>query len=85
MVPLWAPSIERKQSSLLTAFAQQEVETTPYVERFDYLALHDWSIEQREAFWSRVWEFCGVLGRKVSQFSSMAIKCRARSGSQRRH
>jgi acetoacetyl-CoA synthetase len=64
MVPLWAPSIERKQSSLLTAFAQQEVETTPYVERFDYLALHDWSIEQREAFWSRVWEFCGVLGQK---------------------
>ncbi len=64
MVPLWAPSIERKQSSLLTAFAQQELKTTPYVERFDYLALHDWSIEQREAFWSRVWEFCGVLGQK---------------------
>jgi acetoacetyl-CoA synthetase len=30
----------------------------------DYAALHRWSIEEREAFWNLVWDFCEVRGEK---------------------
>ena len=29
-----------------------------------YADLHRWSIEDRGAFWSLVWEFCGVIGER---------------------
>ena len=28
----------------------------------DYAAMHRWSIEDPEAFWARLWEFCGIRG-----------------------
>ncbi len=31
---------------------------------FDYSGLHRWSLARRAAFWSRVWEFCGVIGER---------------------
>ena len=30
----------------------------------DYDALHRWSVEDREGFWSLVWDHCGVIGEK---------------------
>jgi acetoacetyl-CoA synthetase len=30
----------------------------------DYRGLHRWSITERGAFWSAVWDFCGVIGDK---------------------
>ncbi|MGE5823265.1 MAG: acetoacetate--CoA ligase [Bacteroidota bacterium] len=30
----------------------------------DYAALHRWSVEKSEDFWSLVWDFCGVQGAK---------------------
>ncbi|MDH5266032.1 MAG: acetoacetate--CoA ligase, partial [Betaproteobacteria bacterium] len=30
----------------------------------DYEALHRWSIDDREAFWNLVWDFCNVAGTK---------------------
>ncbi len=30
----------------------------------DYWGLHRWSITERGAFWSAVWDFCGVIGDK---------------------
>jgi len=30
----------------------------------DYWALHRWSITERGAFWSAIWDFCGVIGDK---------------------
>jgi acetoacetyl-CoA synthetase len=30
----------------------------------DYDRLHQWSVEDREAFWSLVWDQCGVIGEK---------------------
>ncbi|MBU2486370.1 MAG: acetoacetate--CoA ligase, partial [Alphaproteobacteria bacterium] len=30
----------------------------------DPLALHEWSITDREGFWSALWDFCGVRGEK---------------------
>ena len=29
-----------------------------------YAELHRWSVEDREGFWSLVWDFCGVIGRQ---------------------
>ncbi|MEP4423552.1 MAG: acetyl-coenzyme A synthetase N-terminal domain-containing protein, partial [Nitratireductor sp.] len=29
-----------------------------------YEELHAWSVEDREAFWSLLWDFCGVVGQK---------------------
>ncbi|MFZ1910500.1 MAG: acetoacetate--CoA ligase [Burkholderiales bacterium] len=30
----------------------------------DYAALHRWSVDEREKFWSLLWDFCGVQGDK---------------------
>jgi len=30
----------------------------------DYQGLHRWSVTERGAFWSAVWDFCGVIGDK---------------------
>jgi acetoacetyl-CoA synthetase len=30
----------------------------------DYRALHRWSVEDREAFWSLIWDYCDVIGEK---------------------
>jgi acetoacetyl-CoA synthetase len=56
--PLWTPSPERAAQTLLARFMAR-------AGTFDnYEALHRWSIEQREAFWSLVWDFGGVRGTK---------------------
>ena len=58
---LWRPSPERVASSVLAEFANRH---GPYAGKasFDYEGLHRWSIDQPEAFWESVWEFCGVIG-----------------------
>ncbi|MGD9296537.1 MAG: AMP-binding protein, partial [Chromatiales bacterium] len=30
----------------------------------DYDALYHWSVDQKETFWSMLWDFCGVIGDK---------------------
>lgn len=54
----WQPSAERIAGANLTAFATQTGQPA------DYAVLHRWSIEQPEAFWSQVWDFCEVRGEK---------------------
>jgi acetoacetyl-CoA synthetase len=62
--PLWTASLERRQNARLTAFARAAAETAVFAENFDYAGLHRWSLAQRETFWSRLWDFCGVIGAK---------------------
>ncbi|MCX7896302.1 MAG: acetoacetate--CoA ligase [Rhodocyclaceae bacterium] len=57
---LWQPSSERMLCSQLAAFARL------YRLPLDYPELHRWSIDNPEAFWSQVWDFCGVIGEKGS-------------------
>ena len=64
MDALWTPGPERQAGSRLTAFARAADDTASVAERFDYKALHGWSIVHREAFWSRLWDFCSVIGEK---------------------
>jgi acetoacetyl-CoA synthetase len=55
--PLWTPSPERAAATLLARFMARAGHR-------DYAALHRWSVEERAAFWSLVWDFCGVKGAK---------------------
>jgi acetoacetyl-CoA synthetase len=64
MTPMWKPSDDRRRQANLTAFARSDPGAADFAEVFDYGALHRWSIDQREAFWSRVWDFCQVIGDK---------------------
>jgi len=55
--PLWTPSPERAAATLLARFMERAGHR-------DYAALHRWSVEERAAFWSLVWDFCAVKGEK---------------------
>jgi acetoacetyl-CoA synthetase len=55
--PLWTPSAERVARSLLARFMAEAGHR-------DYAALHRWSIENREAFWNLLWDFCALRGDK---------------------
>ncbi len=59
--PMWAPSPERIAQSRLAAFIRQ-AESRSGRKLADFDALHAWSVERSEEFWSLVWEFCDVRG-----------------------
>jgi acetoacetyl-CoA synthetase len=61
--PLWQPSAERVARANLTAFAAA-VESEQAIRLPDYAALHRWSVNEPEAFWSAVWDFCGVIAER---------------------
>ena len=61
--PLWTPSKERIAAAPLTAFMAEASQRAG--RKFSHYAeLHAWSVADREAFWSLVWDFCGVVGDK---------------------
>jgi len=57
---MWQPSAARVAAANLTAFAARAGLPA------DYARIHRWSIEQPEAFWSLLWDFCAVRGEKGS-------------------
>ena len=59
--PLWTPSPEKVKSSNLVDFMKQ-ASARAGRPLGDYDALHAWSIEDREGFWSLIWDYCGVVG-----------------------
>ena len=58
---LWRPSPEQVANANLTRFAATARERHG-VSAGDYAALHRWSIEDRAAFWSAVWDYGAVIG-----------------------
>ncbi|RXF73378.1 acetoacetate--CoA ligase [Hansschlegelia zhihuaiae] len=61
--PLWTPSPDRVAGSAMARFAKVAGERAG--RPLDgFRALHAWSIEDREAFWDLVWDFCGIVGEK---------------------
>ena len=54
--PIWSPDPARVETANLTAFHRENGVFAGYP------ALHEWSVEQPEAFWRAVWRFCGVIG-----------------------
>lgn len=71
--PLWAPTQTRVSSSRMTEFSQYCEQQTGK-EFSDYEALHDWSVGDREEFWSAIWETCGVIGERGDRVLANADK-----------
>ncbi|MBN4066415.1 acetoacetate--CoA ligase [Ahrensia sp. AH-315-G08] len=61
--PLWTPGKQRIESSRMTKFARYCEQQ--FGKKFDdYQALHKWSVDDRESFWSAIWETCAVIGTR---------------------
>ncbi|MGB3644591.1 MAG: acetoacetate--CoA ligase [Mesorhizobium sp.] len=61
--PLWTPSPERIADAPMTAFMKEAAQACGHP-LSSYADLHRWSVDEREAFWSLVWDFCGIVGDK---------------------
>lgn len=63
---MWAPSPTRVESSGLTAFARYllGLGLIGAHQATDYVALHAWSVAEREQFWAAIWDFCDVFGER---------------------
>jgi acetoacetyl-CoA synthetase len=64
--PVWVPPHARNKSSNLAAFmtklGERQSRSFP-----DYAALHAFSLANPEAFWSAVWEDCGIIAETRGQ------------------
>ena len=60
--PLWKPDRDRIAREPLTAFIEHAREHAGFDGGDEYAALHRWSIEERESFWSALWDFCAIVG-----------------------
>ena len=58
---LWSPGPERIAGANITRFFDM-VRGRHGLDAGDYAALHRWSIENRAAFWSAVWDYGEVIG-----------------------
>jgi acetoacetyl-CoA synthetase len=63
--PLWKPSRERIAAAKLSAF-MRDVARRGGPDCRTYPQLYDWSVREPAAFWSAVWDFCGVIGERGS-------------------
>jgi acetoacetyl-CoA synthetase len=59
--PLWTPSAERVAATQVVTFMQRAA-AQHGVALSSYRDLHAWSLKEPAAFWSLVWDFCGVVG-----------------------
>lgn len=60
---LWQPTEAQKKSALITRF-MQEVNRDFRLNLQNYADLWDWSVNKREDFWSKAWDFFGIIGDK---------------------
>ncbi|MDP3372248.1 MAG: acetoacetate--CoA ligase [Candidatus Paracaedibacteraceae bacterium] len=58
ITPIWTPSFEQTESSLIALFAEKFGFTT-------YPELHAWSCANVSTFWESIWNFCGVIGDRA--------------------
>ena len=61
--PLWSPAAETAANSNMTRFARF-VDERHGLALDGYQALHRFSVERREDFWSAIWDFCNIRGDK---------------------
>ncbi|MCP4933721.1 MAG: acetoacetate--CoA ligase [bacterium] len=60
MTVCWTPSSKQIAAAQMTAFAQQASQLSGQALQ-KYSDLHDWSINEREAFWGLVWERAPII------------------------
>lgn len=61
--PLWKPSPDWIADAPITEFSGL-AQNVAGKEIGDYNTLHEWSVNDREAFWTLVWDFCGIVGER---------------------
>ncbi|PIE07179.1 MAG: acetoacetate--CoA ligase [Rhodobacterales bacterium] len=61
--PIWTPTPARIEASVLTDFTRW-LDETRGVKLDGGEALHAWSVAERGAFWSALWDYFGVIGDK---------------------
>ena len=61
--PLWTPSQAGIDAANLTRFIAQ-VNQNHGLSLTEYHGLYEWSLEQKESFWSEFWDFSGIIGDK---------------------
>lgn len=59
MLPMWQPTQESIESSNLKAFFAY-IQSHRRIDIEDYESLEYWALNDKKAFWSSVWDFCGV-------------------------
>ncbi len=59
---IWDVVPDLAESSAMAQFARQAG-----IDPFDYDHLHRWSISDLEGFWSKLWDFAGIIGDKGDQ------------------
>ncbi len=63
---LWQPSEDRIQQANITAF-RKRVEEVHNIALPDYDALYQWSVLNRELFWSAAWDFLNVVAAEKGE------------------
>ncbi len=61
--PLWTPSAERIEASVLQRYRQALAEQGAG-SFADYASLHRWSVTEPGAFWRSIWTYCDVRGER---------------------
>jgi acetoacetyl-CoA synthetase len=61
--PLWTPSQADIDGANVTRFIAR-VNRNHSLAISDYESLYRWSLDEKETFWSEVWDFCGIIGDK---------------------
>ena len=61
--PLWTPSQASIDAANMTRFMVQ-VNRNQNLSINDYDSLYQWSLDEKEQFWSELWDFCGIIGSK---------------------
>ena len=62
-IPLWQPDQQLVDQANMTRF-MAEVNRLNHRSITDYEGLYQWSIDDKENFWSMIWDFCEVIGDK---------------------
>jgi acetoacetyl-CoA synthetase len=57
---LWKPSEQRKQKSLLEDFSK----FVKFDSNYNFNNLWDWSVKNKEEFWSKFWDYSKIIGNK---------------------
>ena len=60
---VWAPSEQRRTQTQMYEFAKANSYLGADLQ-LDYEAMHQWSVDNSEDFWARVWDYCGVVGER---------------------
>jgi acetoacetyl-CoA synthetase len=71
--PLWSPSQEQKEATLLHSFINK-INTIYGHNLADYKDMWHWSIDHSEEFWSETWDFCDIIGEKGERTIKPATK-----------